>query len=196
MKLMKCPACGAPITGQVTGRVMVCEYCDSKFVLDQDMADAVAESDEVDEYEEYYGQWESIAEFAQAACEDFLDEVGYDCFNMSKRIYHGLGIDEEEDVYLIHDDSMLGRGKNGFAITDSGLVCRDMGDPMVQLLEWPAFAEYSQPYIEEPYIMADGVKLCYYTDDSDLMPHLLGLYESLHEAAQYLAYWDEEPEEE
>ena len=39
-------------------------------------------------------------------------------------------------------------------------------------------------------IAVNGYNICYYTNDSDLIPYLLGLYDMLHEAAQYLA-WDE-----
>ena len=187
MKLMKCPACGAPIQGQVTSRVMVCEYCDSQFVLDEDTADAAMGAAESDEYEEYYGQWDSMAEFAHAACNDFLDDFGDDCFDVSKKIYDGLGIEYDEEVFMIHDDSMLGRGKNGFAITESGLYCREMSEPAALFLDWASYAEYDQPYIDGSYILANDVNICYYTNDSDLLPHLLGLYDLLHEACQYLA---------
>ena len=49
MKLLKCPACGAPFGENVFVRVAVCEYCDSRFVLDEDMADSVAGAEELDE---------------------------------------------------------------------------------------------------------------------------------------------------
>jgi len=186
MKEMKCPACGAPVKGQITSRIVVCEYCDTQFVLDADMADAVEDAEELDEYEEYYYQWDSMAHFAADACSEFLDEVGDDSFVVSNKIYDGLGIDEDEEVYLIHDDSMLGRGKNGFAITEHGLLCREMGESSVMFFDWDTFAQYDQPYADGAYIAVNGVNICYYTDDSDLIPNLLGLYDMLHEASQYL----------
>jgi len=55
-----------------------------------------------------------------------------------------------------------------------------------------SFSQYDQPYIDGSYIAANGVNICYYTDDSDLLPHLLDLYAMLHEASQYLSDWGEE----
>lgn len=52
-----------------------------------------------------------------------------------------------------------------------------------------SFSQYDQPYIDGSYIAANGVNICYYTDDSDLLPHLLDLYAMLHEASQYLSDW-------
>ena len=190
MKIMKCPACGAPVQGQITSRMVVCEYCETQFVLDEDMASAVMEASEPDEYEEYYGQWDSMADFAAAACSDFLEDGAEDYFNVSNKIFYGLGIEDEEDVFLIHDDSMLGRGKNGFAITEAGLYCRDMGEPTSLFLDWASFAQYDQPYTEDTYVKVNDVKICYYTNDADFLPYLLALYDMLHAAAQYLA-WDD-----
>ena len=192
MKLMKCPACGASIQNQVTSRVVVCEYCDSQFVLDEDMAEAVIEAGAADEYAEYYAQWESMAAFAADACADFLEEMGDDCVSVSKKIYDGLGIDPDEEVYLIHDDSMLGRGKNGFAIAETGLYCREMSEPEGIFLDWLSFAQYDDPYIDGSYIQVNDVSICYYTDNSDFLPDLLNLYVQLQDAARYLAYWDAE----
>lgn len=31
-----------------------------------------------------------------------------------------------------------------------------------------SFSQYDQPYIDGSYIAANGVNICYYTDDSDL----------------------------
>ena len=192
MELMKCPACGAPIKGEVTSRVIVCEYCESQFVLDENLANAVMGTDELDEYAQYYYQWESMAHFAADACSDFLDDLGDDSFDVSKRVYDGLGIQDGEEVYLIHDDSMLGRGKNGFAITEYGLYCREMGEPAAWFLDWASYAHYDRPYIDGSYILVNDVRICYCTNDSDLLPQLLDLYDLLHEASYYLVEWEEE----
>jgi len=191
MKEMKCPACGAPVRGQITSRIVVCEYCDTQFVLDADMADAIAGANELDEYEEYYYQWDSMAHFAADACSEFLEGFEDGTFAVTNKIFDGLSIEEDEDVYLIHDDSILGRGKNGFAITEGGLYCREMGEPVSLFLDWDSFAQYDQPYINDSYIEANGVKICYYTDNNDILPYLLGLYDMLHEASQYLSGFEE-----
>lgn len=194
MEELKCPACGAPIKGQITSRIVMCEYCETQFVLDADMADAVMDTAEVDEYAEYYGQWESMAHFAADACSEFLEGLDDDYFVVNDKIFDGLGIDEDEEVYLIHDDSMFGRGKNGFAITEHGLLCRDMGASSVTFFDWPTFSQYDQPYADGSNIAVNGYNICYYTNDSDLIPYLLGLYDMLHDACPYLAE-DEEDED-
>ena len=192
MKLMKCPACGASIQGQVTSRVVVCEYCDSQFILDEDTAEALIGASEVDEYEEYYGQWDSMAHFAADACDELFNDLGDGYFSVTNKIYDGLCIEEDEDVFLIHDDSMLGRGKNGFAITENGLYCREMSEKAPLFLDWDSFSQYDQPYIDGSYIRVNDVNICYYTDDSDLIPYLCEFYNILYEASQYLPGWREE----
>lgn len=189
MREMKCPACGAPVRSQITSRIVVCEYCDTQLVLDADMADAIADASngELDEYEVDFSQWDSMPQFASDACSQFLAELGSERFSVTEKIYGGLGIDGNEEVYLIHDDSMFGRGKNGFAITKTGLYCREMGEPAAILLDWDSFAQYDQPYADGSYIAANGVYICYYTDDSDLIPYLLDLYCTLHAASRYMA---------
>ncbi len=164
----------------------MCEYCETQFVLDADMADAVAGAEEVDEYAEYYGQWDSMAHFAADACSEVREELGDDYFVVSNKIFDGLGIGDE-DVYLIHDDSMLGRGKNGFAITENGLLCREMGESAATFFDWSTFSQYDQPYADGSNVAVNGISICYYTDDSDVIPYLLGLYQMLHDASQYLA---------
>ena len=191
MQLLKCPACGATVLDQVTSRVVVCEYCGSQFILDEDEADAVLEANASDENEEYYNQWESMAEFAQAACSDFLDEHGDDRFSVTGKIYGGLGVDDDEEIFIIHDDTMFGSGKNGFAITENGLYCREMGEPAGIFLDWASFAQYDKPYVADCYVLVNDVRVCYYTNDNDFLPYLQGLYDQLQEAAQYLTDWDE-----
>ena len=92
MKEMKCPACGAPVRGQITSRIVACEYCDTQFVLDPDMVDAIEEVQELDEYEEYYYQWDSMAHFAADACSEALNELDDDTFSVSNKIFDGLGM--------------------------------------------------------------------------------------------------------
>jgi hypothetical protein len=115
---LKCPACGGIISQRITSRMITCEYCNSRFALDDDEADAFIEDDE-----EYYEEEDeaasslSMADFAAQACEDFLDEVGNSSsFNSSPKILRGLEVGDEE-VFLIHDDTLFKSGKNGFAIT-------------------------------------------------------------------------------
>ena len=44
-------------------------------------------------------------------------------YQVSNALKAGLGIGDEK-IYLAHDDTLLGTGKNGFAITESGFYCR------------------------------------------------------------------------
>ncbi len=78
----------------------------------------------------------------------------------------GLGL-KNETVYLSHDDTWLKSGKNGFAITDHGFVCRNlMQNP--QRLTFKAFkaAKKLSP-ITSANILADGQPIVYVTAPSD-----------------------------
>ena len=133
--VVNCPMCGGRYSGNITSRFLTCEYCDSRFALDDEEAEALGlggrheqEDDDVDydADEEYAGM--DLLEIVDAECEDLLCRVDRDNFETSRKIERGLGIDADEEIYLIHDDTIFKSGKNGFAITSAGLYCREMGD--------------------------------------------------------------------
>lgn len=50
----------------------------------------------------------------------------------------GLNIPEGAEIYVHHDDTLLESGKNGFAITDQGFYCRELGKQPV-FTAWRTF---------------------------------------------------------
>ena len=146
-----CPACGGIYNGRLTSRFITCEYCDTRYALGRKELEALGFVDEDgDGYDDYDScpaddrrgsQVSSVPlpEFAREACEKFLKGVDNSYFKSTNKILRGLGI-EGEDVYLIHDDTIFGSGKNGFAITQRGLYCRDFGEPTAHFVSWEDFA--------------------------------------------------------
>ncbi len=194
---LNCPSCGASYGGNVTSRFIVCEYCGTRFALSKEEMEQLGYTDEPaqqsydadeEEYEDYYPDdtgSEPMSEFAPQAIEEFLDSGNADRsdFKSSPKILRGLGV-EGEDVYLIHDDTLFKSGKNGFAITSSGLYCREMLESTVYYVSWDDFAQGSWPQVEDSYITQDDTKICYFSGDSDLIENdLLELYNRLYNHA-------------
>lgn len=198
--LVKCPACGAPYGGKLTSRFMTCEYCETRFALDADELAALGINgsgsnarDDADEVvratvrvQEDDGNNDPMPDFAQMACEEFFDEddVDRDNFKSSRKVVNGLGVGGE-DVYLIHDDTMFKSGKNGFAITGSGIYCREMGGREAVFTGWADFAKSGEPKLDGCYIRQGDKPVSYFTDDNDVLEHaLIDLYQRLYEHAR------------
>ena len=182
MKLvdLRCPACGGTIERKTASNVVVCEYCESRYFFDDEEADALQEDVFEEECEEASSL--SMADYAEQACASFLESFDNGSFRETPKIVRGLGIEDGEVIFLIHDDTFMKSGKNGFAITDRGLHCRDMGEAAT-FTDWASFAKLDAPAEDGCYIRCDGKSVCYYTDDSDLLPELMKLYKRLHRYA-------------
>ena len=182
MKLvdMRCPACGGIIARNSKGKMVTCEYCGSRYMLDDEEDEAFREEVAEDEYEEDSSL--SMAEYAEQACADFLASFDNGSFKETRKIVRGLDVGDGEDIYLIHDDTFMKSGKNGFAITDRGLYCRELAEEAT-FTDWHAFARLDDPCLDGSYVRCASKSVCYFTDDSDMMPELLNLYRKLHRHA-------------
>lgn len=193
-----CPACGGIYNGRLTSRFITCEYCDTRYALGRKELEALGFVDEDgDGYDDYDScppddrrgsQVSSVPlpEFAREACEKFLKGVDNSYFKSTNKILRGLGI-EGEDVYLIHDDTIFGSGKNGFAITQRGLYCRDFGEPTAHFVSWEDFANGERPELDDSNIFQNGTSLCYFTGNKQLRDKkLTGLFNQLFEHARWL----------
>lgn len=180
---LKCPGCGAVIDQRITSRIVTCQYCGSRFALDGDEADAFIE-DVDDSYEgEERGSSSSMASYAAEICEEFLENFDDgDRFKSSSKILDGLGVGDEE-VYLIHDDTLFKSGKNGFAISADGLYVRDLWEDAL-FYDWVTFAKLEEPELDEGGIKCGDDIVCYFTSDSDVLSALKRLYQKLHKHAE------------
>ena len=179
-----CPSCGASYDGPLKSGLLACEYCGTRFALDADELDTLGYSDEEDAEEAIEVDLPPLDEFARDECEKFLDKVDADEFKYTKKIADGLGVDDYETVYLIHDDTLFKSGKNGFAITDYGFYCRELGDGEAHHLNWGDFAECGKPKIDGSLIKADDVSVAYFTGNSDVLNELRDLYRTFRKYAQ------------
>lgn len=185
MKLidMRCPACCAHLNVRGGSRMVRCEYCDSRFAIDD--AEILGISDIDDDEEDGGGDEPSpflpIEEFAAKKCQQFLEDHA-DArkeFKSTPKILRGLDIPDGETVYLIHDDTLMKSGKDGFAITERGLYCRPMSDATV-FYSWDKFSGLPQPSLEDSYVVCRGRRIAYLTGRDSLKEDLLELYNRLH----------------
>lgn len=180
---LKCPGCGAVIDQRITSRIVTCQYCGSRFALDGDEAEAFIENDDDYSDGEERGSSSSMASYAAEVCEEFLENFDNgDRFKSSSKILDGLGVGDEE-VYLIHDDTLFKSGKNGFAITEDGLYVRDLGEDAL-FYDWATLAELDEPEADNGYIKCGDDVICYFTCDNNVMPALQRLYRKLQKHAE------------
>ena len=184
MKLidMRCPACGGVVERRISNRLVECEYCESRFVIDDDESASFAD-DIANAYSDTATSALSMSDYAERVCEDFLDHNDSGYFRNAPKILRGLEIPPGENVFLIHDDTFMSSGKNGFAITERGLYCRDLGEKAI-FVDWETFARLGEPRLNDSHITSDRRYICYFTDNAQVLPDLLDLYTKLYRHAK------------
>ena len=194
---VNCPVCNGFYGGAFTSRFITCEYCGSRFALSKDELTALgfedADGDGYDDNDRpnkfkaaiptYAGP---LYQDARDQCSEFLDKAksNQSKFRSTSKILRGLDITSDDDVYLIHDDTMLGSGKNGFAITESGIYCRELGDASAHFVSWDDFKDAERPEIDGSYVRQDDVSICYFTDNKRLCNKLCDMFQRLWDYAQ------------
>ena len=72
------------------------------------------------EYAEMLSDLQSFDDYLEKVCDIFTSWHGYTgAYNYSSKLENKLDLDGR--AYLMHDDTLMGTGKNGFAITDDGV---------------------------------------------------------------------------
>ena len=194
----KCPSCGGVYSGNLTSRFMTCEYCGTRFALSSEELKAIGfvdrDGDGFDDRDSPLGRWaaeddannEPMYAFARDVCDEFLSSgVNRDSFKPTDKIIRGLGLGDDDELYLVHDDTLFKSGKNGFAITSRGLYCREMGESAAHFVSWDDFARRGRPGLEGASFYQDGVSICYFTDNSEVREGALApLFERLYAHAR------------
>ena len=196
--VINCPACCGAYYGPITSKSITCEYCGTRYALTPDELKAVGFTDvDGDGIDDDTG-WEDVKEvdtgsdpmpiFAQNACRNFLDahSAHASSFSSSRKIIAGLGA-EGDEIYLIHDDTLFKSGKNGFAIAQSGIYCREIAEWGTHFVSWEQFAKGKQPVIDDSYIRQGETSVAYFSDTDSLRPDLLELYIKLWKHAKRVA---------
>ena len=111
-------------------------------------------------------------------CDEFLEKIGEnaDSFKFTPKLKKGLQIPDDAIVYLAHDDTMFNSGKNGFAITNQGIYCRDLMEntEVTSLDELSNLTELSWEDVNKHNNIISGEKkLVYYTDGEEEVENAL-----------------------
>lgn len=109
-----------------------------------------------------------MATCARGLCQSFARSVEHRRFRMGRRILRGLGISDPSEVLLVHDDSVGKSGREGFAITESGIRCREARRKEVAITGWEQLAHAnSVSVVGHSLVWAGGIPLAIYTDSGD-----------------------------
>ncbi len=92
----------------------------------------------------------------------------------------------DEDVYLVHDDTLFKSGKNGFAITENGIYCREMFGSYTNYVSFEELGNVENIYINGSEIYADGKIIAYITGSSDDKEDLKDLFEEISMFASWI----------
>lgn len=127
-----------------------------------------------------------MEDYARDECARYLrDCEDESSFKDAPKIRRGLEL-EGADVLLIHDDTMFKSGKNGFAITTDGFVCREFGDKSAHSVSWEELAELPKPIVDDSYVRAGRKSIVYNTDGDDELYALHELSVKIHRHAQHV----------
>lgn len=100
-----------------------------------------------------------ILKLIEEACDSLIDNQGKSFIARYKLIdFFDISY---EDVYLGYDSTILNSGKNGFAITEKGIYCREMHSPYTNYVSFELLANSKKIYRRESTIYADGEAIAY-----------------------------------
>ena len=114
----------------------------------------------------------------KSQCEIYLmlhEETNYD---VTYKLKKGLGILYEE-VYLAHDDTLFKNGRNGFAITEEGIYCREFMGEYTNYVTFEELAKAKRIYIDGSNIYADDELIAYLSGSNSEKNDLKELFETI-----------------
>lgn len=76
------------------------------------------------------------------------------------KLMETLKISPQDKIYVLHDDTLLNTGKNGFAITDRGMYVRELMEKP-QFMSWEDFRECTELGRAGSSLKADGKSIIY-----------------------------------
>ena len=109
-------------------------------------------------------------------CQNFVKRTDGN-FSYSEKLIQTLQI-SCQDVYLTHDDTLMHTGKNGFAITEQGIYCKGLGDPVTHT----SFQELerAKEIVEKSHrLYADEKDIAYFTTAVSSQKALQNLYHEI-----------------
>lgn len=119
----------------------------------------------------------------QIFCQSFMSMHDRSNYEASYNLKSFFGI-LDEDVYLGHDDTLFKSGKNGFAITEYGIYCREMFGSYTNYVSFEELGNVENIYINGSEIYADGQIIAYITASSDEKEDLKKLFEDIRTCAR------------
>lgn len=188
---MKCPYCGAE------ARKRKCEYCGSELFTMEELQRMENPQEEIERLQllEESSDLSGIKELTTRFCRKFPEY--FSCVTIShgkkqvtcgnpkvnNKLYETLGLgQDDEEIYLIHDDTLLKTGTNGFAITKGGFYYRGLFNSVTIHTSWKELAKANTIgfYQNLPFrVCADEVTVAYFSGDKVVQEALLKLVKTM-----------------
>ena len=179
-------------TGDFMGDILeISGYTEEEFyaLIDDEDDDDEDDDDEDDEDEGEYvdnihtgGKIDKqILRTIQTLCNEFLRVHPGSVFAVSPELLREHSVGKDEKVFLGHDDTLFHTGKNGFALTDKGIYCREM----MEKTSFTSYAALEQTrgkiYDRFSCIYADNFKLAYISTERSTIKDLIALFQHIRE---------------
>lgn len=111
-------------------------------------------------------------------CEMFLMYHSPSKYDAHYKLKDSLGIMYEE-IYLAHDDTLFKTGKNGFAITESGIYCRGLMESYTNYVSFEELSNAEEIYVKGSYVYADDEIIAYFSGSESDREDLKELFEEI-----------------
>lgn len=168
-----CQVCGGPLGISLDGKTIRCPYCESVFFID-DPDYAKMQVSVKKEQAAAARSKENIYDYIDRSCDEIRDAEP-EAFLDREKIRKGLGVSDEY-VFLIHDDTALGSGKNGFAVTDRGFFCRGLSEEEVEFTSWEKLKTGRRVRVDGYYLMQGERHLAYFSSLKGRTRELVGRF--------------------
>lgn len=135
------------------------------------------------EYAEMFSNLQHLDDYLEKVCDIFTSWHGYTgAYNYSSKLENKLDLDGR--AYLMHDDTLMGTGKNGFAITDDGVFWIEIFERDVNHLSFDDLAREKVQYVSGG-LKIHGKKVPF-PCRSDDMHSLARLFNNIGERVKFL----------
>ena len=155
-----CQVCGGPLGISLDGKTIRCPYCESVFFIDDPDYAKMQASVQRDRKAAVRTK-ENLYDYLDRSCDEIRDAEP-EAFLDREKIRKGLGVSDEY-VFLIHDDTALGSGKNGFAVTDRGFFCRGLSEEEVEFTSWEKLKSGRRVKLDGFYLKQGERHLAYFS---------------------------------
>ena len=142
-------------------------------------SDKAAESPQSSAKEAQGFNQDFMATGSQRACRSLIMRVGAESFSHTSYSRRDLSLPTGASALIIHLNLGQDHPQSGFAVTDTGISCRDPREGKAHFVDWEHLARMPKPQLEGSFVRSGSVSLACYEGDASVRAELLKLFRTL-----------------